>query len=70
MNSEYYLNLSLTFKFSMNGGRNYNGPKVHAKFLARWVLARMKSLTIWILSQGMVSEIEKFVKIQIVDIKT
>ena len=33
----------------MNGGRNYNGPKV-AKFLVRSVLTRTNGVTIWALS--------------------
>ena len=34
----------------VNGGRNYNGPKV-AKFLVRKVLTRTKGVMIWALSQ-------------------
>ena len=34
----------------VNGGRNYNGPKV-AKFLVRQVLTRMNGIIIWALSR-------------------
>ena len=34
----------------VNGGRNYNGPKV-AKFLVGQVPTRMKGVMIWALSQ-------------------
>ncbi len=34
----------------MNGGRNYNGPKV-AKFLVGYVPTRTKGVTIWALSR-------------------
>ena len=34
----------------VNGGRNYNGPKV-AKFLVGEVPTRTKGVTIWALSQ-------------------
>ncbi len=42
--------MKLATEAPVNGGRNYNGPKV-AKFLVRKVLTRTKGVTIWELSQ-------------------
>ena len=40
----------LQIEAPVNGGRNYNGPKV-AKVLVRYVLSRTKGVMIWALSQ-------------------
>ena len=40
----------LLIEAPVNGGRNYNGPKV-AKFLVRQVLTRMNGIIIWALSR-------------------
>ena len=40
----------LLIEVPVNGGRNYNGPKV-AKFLVGQVPTRTKGVTIWALSQ-------------------
>ena len=40
----------LLIEAPVNGGRNYNGPKV-AKFLVGQVPTRTKGVTIWALSQ-------------------
>ena len=42
--------MKLRAEAPVNGGRNYNGPKV-AKFLVRQVLTRMNGIIIWALSR-------------------
>ncbi len=42
--------MKLATEAPVNGGRNYNGPKV-AKFLVGKVPTRTKGVTIWMVSQ-------------------